>query len=47
MTVVGQVDGIETTGDTVVLFIGPMGIPIGEVISILDPPNNPAEADPA
>jgi len=47
MTVVGQVDGIETTGDSVVLFVGPIGIPIGDVISILDPPNKPAEADPA
>ena len=47
MTVVGQVDGVETTGDSVVLFVGPIGIPIGDVISILDAPNTPAEADPA
>ena len=47
MTVVGQVDGVETTGDTVVLFVGPIGIPIEDVISILDAPKNPAEADPA
>ncbi len=45
MTVVGQVDGVETTGDTVVLFVGPIGIPIGDVISILDAPQNPAEAE--
>ncbi len=47
MTVVGQVDGIETTGDTVVLFVGPIGIPIEEVISILDARENSAEADSA
>jgi flagellar basal-body rod modification protein FlgD len=47
MTVVGQVDGIETTGDSVVLFVGPIGIPIEDVISILDTPKDTAEADPA
>lgn len=47
MTVVGKVDGVETTGDTVVLFVGPIGIPIDEVISILDSLKDPAEADPA
>lgn len=44
-TIVGQVSGVETTGDSVALFIGPIGIPIGDVISILDAPKDPAEAE--
>jgi flagellar basal-body rod modification protein FlgD len=36
MTVVGIVDGVETVGDEPVLFVGKTGIPISEVIAILD-----------
>jgi flagellar basal-body rod modification protein FlgD len=36
MTVVGIVNGVETVGDEPVLFVGKTGIPISEVIAILD-----------
>ena len=44
MTVVGVVSGIETSGDSVMLHVGSIGIPIDEVISILDTRPPQAEA---
>jgi flagellar basal-body rod modification protein FlgD len=38
MTVVGKVSGIEATGDLVTLFMGSIGIPVDQVISVLDAP---------